>query len=134
MANFNIMYDYIRDLEFLKKWKSYSKTGRSYWKIIEKLVIATPILEIYFIIVNDIHVLFERKNHDSVILVAGSFHVDFIYEMYRYLDEEAKDDIQLSSFIIQDFFRTGGDMADHKVTEQDLIDLVKYLNADKKIF
>ena len=64
----------------------------------KRIIIATPILEIYFIIV--IHVLFERKNHDRVILVAGSFHVDFIYEMYRFLDEEAAVDKQLSSFII----------------------------------
>ena len=68
------------------------------------------------------------------ILIAGSYHIDFIYEMYRFLDEEATVDRQLSSFIIQDFFRTGGHIVDNKVTEQDIIDLAKYLNTDKKIF
>ena len=131
MANFNKMNEYVTDLEILE---NNSKNRDILWNIIDKFVVSTPILEIYFIINNDIHMLLERKTHENVILIAGSFHVDFIYEMYRYLDEEAKDDIQLSSFIIQDFFRTGGDIADNKVTEQDLIDLVKYLYTDKKIF
>ena len=135
MANFEMMYDYISDLEFLKNWKPYSNNGRSYSQIIQQLFIDTPILEIYFIIVNDIHVLFEREKHDNVILVAGAFHTDFVYEMYRYLNGKAKEDRQLSSFVIHDSLRFGGDMLDDKkVYENDLINLVKYLHADKKIF
>lgn len=54
--------------------------------------------------------------------------------MYKYLNEQAEDDKRLSQFIIKDFYRTGGDVNENKVNEQDLIDLVKYLYANKKMF